>query len=406
MRRSIALLSVLMVAGCAEQSTAPVAHPSLAGQMAPVSNANLSSSSSVWARQITGETGPGAQYALFIPAGWNGDVVYYAHGIVDAALPIALPSGDGFPAVRDALGERGYAVAYSSFSENGWAVKDGAASTYRLRELFANAAGKPRRSFLMGTSMGGLVAQSIAEQHGKQYDGTLAMCAPLGGAQAEVNYIANVRVLFDLLYPGVIPGDVINVPAGLDLNTQVLGPAQYAVIGNPSGLGIIARIKQTPLAGNNGTELLTSLLYALAYDVRGIDDFLDRTHGHSMFDNSATQYEAAYPGLLPDALLAYINASVGRFTATPDALKYLDQYYMPSGNLANPTVTLHTTRDPLVPFFHEGQFAQVVTSRNDSNNLLQRSVPAFGHCAFTTDQMVDAFESLAGWVATGVKPAS
>lgn len=405
MRRSLAILFGITLAACSEQSpTAPAASRPL--DVAPSRNADLSSTSSVWAQQITGESGPGALYAFFVPTNWNGDVVYYAHGIVPAALPIALPTGDGFPALRDALGARGYAVAYSSFSENGWAVKDGSQSTYRLREQFAHDVGKPRRSFLVGTSMGGLVVQDIAEQHGSQYDGTLAMCAPLGGAKVEVDYIANVRVLFDLFYPGVIPGDVIRVPVVTDLNAQVLGPVQAAVIANPTGLGIIARMKQTPLAGDNGIELLTSLAYAIAYDVTGIDDFLGRTHGHNMFDNSQTNYVAIYPTLLPQPLLDYVNANVGRFTATPDALKYLDRYYAPSGTLQNPTITLHTTKDPLVPNFHEGLFASTVSASGSSANLLQRNVTAFGHCKFTTAQMTDAFDALASWVATGTKPAS
>ncbi|MDB4889464.1 MAG: hypothetical protein JWL61_1319 [Gemmatimonadetes bacterium] len=407
MRRSLSILLAVALVGCAEQlptSPASTATPSMIVPQAL--KANLSSTSSVWSRQITGETGSGALYAFFVPANWNGDVVYYAHGIVDAALPIALPTGDGFPDVRDALGARGYAVAYSSFAENGWAVKDGVESTHKLRGLFNDKVGRPERSFLMGTSMGGLVAQSIAEKHKKQYDGTLAMCAPLGGAIEEVNYIANVRVLFDAMYPGVIPGDVLHVPAGIDLNTQVLGPAQAAVMANPTGLGIIARIGQTPLAGADGTELATSLLYAIAYDVRGIDDFLGRTHGHSMFDNSATVYAAAAPGLLPDAVVDAVNAGAGRFTATKDALRYLDRYYVPDGELDIPTLTLHTTRDPLVPFFHEASFAKLVSHEHDSRQLLQRSFDRYGHCAFSTTEMVDAFQDLARWAKTGLKPAA
>ena len=407
MRRQLALLIGLTVAGCSEQHlTAPIASRPAATDAPLALRASLSSSSPVWSTQITGETGKGALYAFFVPGSWNGDVVYYAHGIVDAALPVALPEGDGFPAVRDALGALGYAVAYSSFSENGWAVKDGAESTHRLRGLFASKVAKPRRSFLMGTSMGGLVAQNLAETHAREYDGTLAMCAPLGGAEDEVNYIANVRVLFDLMYPGVLPGDVLHVPAGLDVNTQVFGPVLGAVGADPTGLGIIARIRQTPLAGNDGTELVTSLLYALAYDVRGIDDFLGRTHGHSMFDNARTQYVAAVPGLLPDTVIYGINRYVGRFSATPDAMNYLDRYYTPAGDLGAPTVTMHTTRDPLVPYFHEAEFAQVVSQRHDSARLLQRSFDRYGHCAFSTPEMVDAFQALSAWVSTGQRPAN
>lgn len=63
-------------------------------------------------------------------------------------------------------------------------------------------------------------------------------------------------------------------------------------------------------------------------------------------------------------------------------------------------------RDPLVPFFHEAEFAAIVAKQNGSGRLLQRSYDAFGHCAFTTAQMVDAFQSMEGWVRTGQKPAN
>jgi predicted esterase len=409
MRAHLAVLVTIGLAACGDQltslpETAPASNNALLQMAPPAERANLISPSGVWTKQITGQTSSGALYAMFVPQSWNGDVVYYAHGIVDAALPIALPEGDGFPDLRDALGALGYAVAYSSFSENGWAEKDGVSSTHELRELFKKNVGKSNRSYLVGTSMGGLVAEDLSESYSSQYDGTLAMCAPLGGAVQEVNYIANVRVMFDVFYPGVIPGDVIHVPAGLDLNTQVLGPAQAAIFGNPNGLGAIALIKQTPLAGNDGFELATSLLYALGYDVRGIGDFLGRTHGHNMFDNSTTVYDEAAPGLLGPQVLGFVNATAGRFQATPDALKYLDQYYVPDGRFKAPIITLHTTRDPLVPFFHEASFAGITAKAGTSDKVVQRSVDRFGHCAFTTDEMLGAFQSLTDWVTTGQRP--
>jgi pimeloyl-ACP methyl ester carboxylesterase len=390
-------------------TSAPSAIPSdnSIAMLAPAAQrADLISSSPVWARQITGQNQTGAMYAIFVPGNWNGDVVYYAHGIVPAGLPVALPTGDGFPDVRDALGGLGYAVAYSSFSENGWAAKDGEQTTHELRSIFTRNVGQPRRSFLAGTSLGGLVAENLTEKYPSQYDGTLAMCAPLGGTVEELNYIANVRVLFDLLYPGVVPGNVITVPPGIDLNTQVLGPAQAAVMADPTGLGIIARMKQTPLAGSNGPELAGSLLYALAYDVMGIDDFFGRTHGHNMFDNSTVRYEPPFAGLLPPSLVDYINGVVPRYTATPDALNYLKHYYVPDGRLNAPVLSIHTTRDPLVPFFHEAIFASTVSGAGSSAKLFQRNIDRYGHCAFTTDEMVDAFQTLVGWVNSGQRPTN
>lgn len=405
MRRFAAVLSlaaILSVAACADQATAPSPRSLALG-------ADVATSG-VWAREIVGETGPGSTYAFYVPQQWNGDVIYYAHGIKPAEAPVELPTSDGIVPVRDALGALGYAVAYSSFDENGWAVKDGAQRTHQLRGLFTAQVGHARRSFLMGHSMGGLIVQDLAERFPNQYDGTLAMCAPLGGAVSEVNYLADVRVLFDWFYPGVVPGEVIVLPVGTNIGA-VVASLPMAVIGKDggAGLGAIARIKQTPLAGQNGTELFTSLSYAIGYNMGGLADFLERTHGHPFYDNSATVYEAAAPGLLPPSLLAALNSpeyGVKRYTATPDAMNYIEQYYTPTGALQLPTLTLHTSRDPLVPVKHEGEFAAAVANSGASSLLLQRTVPAFGHCAFTTQQMTDAFQALAGWVETGVKPVS
>jgi pimeloyl-ACP methyl ester carboxylesterase len=396
----LSLTAVLSLAACAGDATAPPAHSTTAAMEVAASG--------IWARQIVGETGPGAEYAFYVPQGWNGDVVYYAHGILPAAAPVALPTADKIDSLRDALGERGVAVAYSSFSENGWAVKDGAQRTHQLRGLFTAQVGPARHSYLLGHSMGGLVAEDLAERYPGQYDGTLAMCAPLGGGASEVNYLADVRVLFDWFYPGVVPGNVMYVPEGTDVN-RVIASLPGAVVGKDggAGLGAIARIRQTPLAGQTPTELFTSLSYAIGYNMSGLADFLDRTHGHPFYDNHETWYQAAAPGLLPEDLITRINdrdVGVGRWVATPDALNYLDRYYTPSGALGIPTVTLHTTRDPLVPVKHEAEFADAVSSAGASPLLLRRTVSAFGHCAFKTAEMTSAFDALRSWVETGVRP--
>lgn len=396
---AVSVILAMSLAACADAPTSP-----LSRSAAPMS-ADVTPSFA-WAQQVVGETGPGSQYALYMPPNWNGDVVYYAHGIVDPALDPSLPTANGIEALRDALGGMGYAVAYSSFSETGWAVKDGAQRTHQLRGIFTSNFGKPNRSYLMGHSMGGLIAQDLAEQHASQYDGVLAMCAPLGGSVSEINYLANVRAVFDVFYPGTVPGDVIVVPENTNVNA-VLGAAQGAIVRNPTpALGYMPRIKQTPIPGNNVPELITSILTAIGYDLRVAGDALDRAHGHPFFDNSNTTYEAAAPGLLPPSLLDMVNANVKRYTATPDAINYFEKYYTPSGQLSLPTVSIHTTRDPVVPIFHEAAFANAVAASGQSSLLLQRTVNAYGHCNFSANDMLSAFQALTSWVTTGQKPAA
>ena len=347
-----------IAAGLTACADSPTATAPAAGAVA------VRSVAPTWATAFTGSTGPGSEYAIFVPQRWNGDVVYYAHGIIDAARPVGLPTSD-VAELRDSLGVMGYAVAYSSFSENGWAVKDGMQRTHQLRGLFTSKVGNAKRSYVIGHSMGGLIALALAEQFPQQYDGALPMCGVVSGAQRQIDYIANVRTVFDYFYHGVLPGNALDMPATLDLNTQVLGPAQIAIVSNPHGAGAMARIAQTPIPFANGPQLVQSILTALAFDARGADDLLDRTHGHSPFDNSTT----VYTGLLPPPVLADLNNRIARFTETPDAAHYLAKYYEPTGDLRIPTISIHTTRDPVVPIFHETGYATIAASAGASTNL-------------------------------------
>lgn len=386
-----------------------------------------------WSRVVEGETGPGSLYALYIPRTWNGEAIYYAHGIRPPVpfAPIALNDQDNFFEVRDALGALGYAFAYSSFSENGLAVKDGAQRTHQLRGLLASELStQPRRNYVAGYSLGALVALEMAERFSTQYDGVLAMCGMVGGTPRELQYVGDVRALFDHYYPGVMPGNVISVPE-IPLTIPEVQARVIAAItptptnpGAPLGLFAIASTAQTPLAyapiGSLGDptstafqSLVGSLITALYYQLLGTNDVLGRTHDHSPFDNRGTTYTMGTPAVPSAALVPLIssmiagsNVGVARYDITPDAQNYLSHNYAPTGNLQIPVVSVHNFWDPLVPFFHEQALAAAATSAGSTGNLLQRGVPNYGHCNFPTPLVVSSFQTLANWVATGVKPAS
>ncbi|HEX9128696.1 MAG TPA: hypothetical protein VF850_05985 [Gemmatimonadaceae bacterium] len=384
-----------------------------------------------WARVVEGETGPGSLYALYIPAQWNGDAIYYAHGIRPPLDPITLNDQDNFFEVRDALGALGYAFAYSSFSENGLAVKDGAQRIHQLRGLLSSALpGNPQRNYLTGYSLGSLVALELGERFPGQYDGVLAMCGMVGGTPLELRYVGDVRALFDTYYPGVLPGNVISVPSTpptvAQVQSLVIGAITPTAVNPQAALGLfaIASTAQTPLAyvpiGSLGDpsspafqSLVGSLITALYYQLLGTPDVLGRTHGHSPYDNRTTTYTMGTPAVPVPALIPIIqgmiaasNRSVRRYDITPDAQNYLERYYVPTGNLKIPVVSVHNLWDPLVPFFHEPAFANIVASAGASDMLLQRGVPNYGHCNFPTPLVVSSFQTLATWVTTGVKPVS
>ncbi len=347
-------------------------------------------------QEVRGEIGPGALYLLSIPANWKGDLVLYAHGYFFPTDPIALPN---IPRLRDGFLALGYGVAYSSYSENGFAIKDGVLRTRQLRGLFASNFGQPKRTYLVSSSMGAGVALRLAEENAQLYDGVLPMCGIVGGAQMELDYFFNVRVLFDYFYPGVIPGDAVHVPAGLDFDRDVAPAAVGAILADPARAMELASVDQVDIQYANLGELISSILNPLFFVTAGFfpDDIRERTHGHDFFDNAGI----VYSGSSDDAAL---NAGVDRFAAAPDAQEFLSHWYEPDGNLAMPVLTLHNARDPVVPQLHDAAFRASVAAAGKADLLLQRPVSGFGHCRWSTSESLAAFQDLVRWVETGVRP--
>jgi pimeloyl-ACP methyl ester carboxylesterase len=350
----------------------------------------------------------GAQYAMFIPAGWNGRLVLYAHGFIAPGDPIALPDvapPDVAPWVvdlRETLLQAGYAVAYSSYAENGWAVKDGAARTHELRSLFITRFGVPTRVYVMGRSLGALITAFLAENFPGDYQGALALCGPLGGGRLETDYIANVRVLFDFFFPGVIPGDVLHVPPmEYSASSPIVKAIVAAIIANPQKAAMLASVDQIELPYRTLGELVLSIVRPLGYNIQGTNDILARTGGQSPFGNLTTWYTGLGPLYDP-----VVNAGVGRFAAADSAIRYLNDYYKPRGTLTIPLLTLHTTMDPDVPFFHEAALAKIVSSARTTKWLAQQSVQRYGHCNVTPAEAAITLDRLVNWAEHGIKPVS
>jgi pimeloyl-ACP methyl ester carboxylesterase len=350
---------------------------------------------------VDGSTGPGSVYRLVRPSNWNGILVLYAHGYVSKDAPVAIPPDAQL--VVSLLAPQGVAVAVSSFSENGWVVKEGTQRMHQLLGLFTSKFGKPARVYAAGASMGGLIAIRMVETWPDQFAGVLPACAVAGGVARHYDYYLNVRVLFDLFYPGVLPGSAIDVPPGLDVTQHIVIPALAAMMSDPSGAAAIAAITQTPVPFASGPELLESIATALG-GAAGYPEILGLTHGQAYFDNTATQYT----GTLPALTLAFINANVQRFAGSPAGRNSLEHNYTPTGDLRVPALTLSTFRDPVAPGFHRTLYGQAVASMGATDLLVQRSVPGvtggYGHCTFTPTELTQAFFDLVAWSEFGVTP--
>jgi pimeloyl-ACP methyl ester carboxylesterase len=358
--------------------------------------------------EVQGSIGPGAYYLFLVPDGqdgdiWNGEVVYYAHGLTEPALPVVPFTRNEF---TDAFVEQGYAFAESSFSINGYAVQEGIEQTHQLRGLFVSRFGTPTRSYVIGHSMGGLIAVALAEKYGRQYDGAMPICAPVGGDDMGFGNSFDTRAVFDYYFPGVLPGDALHLPAGVDFWGTIL-PSVTAAMSDPDKfqLGLsMADIDQLALSTYLGDlpwgETWDSIIMRLYITTVEVNDALDQTHGHSFFDNSNTVYSGSSDD---DAL----NAGIDRFTSTPDAENFLKHYYEPTGKLKIPVLTLHTERDPLFPMLpHQNSYREAAEAAGSGDFLVQQYVDSYGHCTMSMDQTMKAFDDLVNWVHSGNKPTS
>ncbi len=356
---------------------------------------------------INGTAADGSFYQIVKPTNWNHQLVLYAHGIVDPQEPIALPTDSGFAEFRDLLVQQGYSVAYSSFAANGYAIKEGVRDTGQLRDIFERLAGTPAKTFLVGVSLGGAVVLDLAERFPRSYDGVLPMCGLSGGSPLEIEYVGNARVLFDYFFPGVIPGTLLHTPLlpyDPTSTTPNVGLAVAAALMtglNPEASPTLPTLQLADALGLEAastTEVITGLVEVLGFDVRYVNDLLVRTNLASPYDNRFIWYR----GALNDRAL---NAGVERVTGTEEGFEYLLRYYQPTGKVRIPTVTLHTTRDPLVPYWHELVYHLLASQQRSESLLVQQSVDRFGHCEFQAGEVEHAFAGLVGWVDYGVKPS-
>lgn len=339
---------------------------------------------------LEGRSSSGALWVIDKPADWNRSLVIYVHGYTLPSAPVALPNNGE---VRDSLLARGYAVATSSFSSNGFAVREGMRDSDALREIFEDRVAEPRHTYLLGRSLGGLISMLLTQREAEHYDGSLLVCGIVGTSIEEIQYMGDIRVLFDTVYPGVLPGDLEHSIVITDPNTQLIGPVVAAVTANPQGLGIIQLLARHPLAGANSQEIVGSLINALGFSMQAGSDLYKRCDNSSFFDNASWTYTSA---ALPPPLLADINSRVRRYTRSSDATEFLRRYGEPSPRLKIPMLSLHTTRDPQVPVWHEDKLAQVISSPL----LIQRRVDRYGHDNFSAGELMVHFNDLVNFART------
>jgi alpha-beta hydrolase superfamily lysophospholipase len=287
-----------------------------------------------------------------LPSTFNGTLLIYAHGYVKPQEPLALPEEFGnadIQGIVQQLLDLGFGVATSSYHKNGYAVEQAEADLNDLVDYVKSRETDVDAVYITGASEGALIATMLVEKYPETYAGGLALCGPLAGVGYQIGYMADVRVLFDYFYPDVFPFGTLDVPddahAQWDGSDGFKAKIAAAIEDDPDAIAQVFDVAPVACDASAPDEAANCAQDILAYSVFGTNDLLETAGGWPV-----SNIEKEYSRSADDAAL---NAGVERFDADPAASAYVGQYYRPSGLLQRPLVTLHSTRDPGVPYRHE-----------------------------------------------------
>jgi pimeloyl-ACP methyl ester carboxylesterase len=334
---------------------------------------------------VPGELPSGALSLICVPAaGWNGDLVVFAHGYVPTGAPLGFYNltvgGVQLPILVQSFG---FAFATTSYRQNGLAVLEGMEDIQELITAFNRPPRVASRTFITGASEGGLVATLLAERAPHLFTRGLAACGPVGSFRGQINYVGDFRVLFDYFFPDVLPGSAVDIPADLILNwnSTYLPAVQRAIRSNPARAVELMRTANAAYDPAIPESLVQTAGNVLWYSVFGTIDATTKLGGNP-YGNRTRLYLGSSNDLR-------LNFRVDRFSASPVAVAAMKEYET-TGALGIPLVTLHTTADEVVPFVHEPVYAAKVFLTGHTG-LTPLPVARYGHCSFTAQEILGAF---------------
>src|SRR5579884_2673089 len=142
----------------------------------------------------------GANYTIQVPSNWNGTLVLYSHGYVFATQPLLNPAPDvGDSQTGAFLLQQGYALAGSSYSQNGWALQQAFHDQIALLNFFDATCGQPTRTIPWGDSLGGIITAGLVQLFPQRFAGAMPLCGVLAGGVGTWNQALDAAFAFNIL---------------------------------------------------------------------------------------------------------------------------------------------------------------------------------------------------------------
>ncbi len=362
---------------------------------------------------IHGEAG----YRIEVPDDWNGVLVMYTHGFRGEGTDLrvsSLPSG-----VRAHVITNGYAWAASSYSANYYDVRAGVEDTNRLALAFAALTGRasPTKYYIAGFSMGGHIAGAAVERetlaralYGVGYAAALPMCGVMADNEL-VNYfyaynfaashLAGIPITslpipdFDTRFPVLKQALWVDFNTDPNLMTPQGEKLRYALMHlsggfRPTFFEGFGRYQELLLDRGSGDGTWSGILGGVSVNTTGIVYQLD--------DDIAVSAEEAE---FNSAIFRVQGDFLAHNPLRPDGVRAMP---IIEGRFDVPVISMHTLENR-VPFSMQHIYAERAAANGSDSWLVQRVIRSTGHCSFTTDEMISAFDALVNWEVNGVVPA-
>jgi pimeloyl-ACP methyl ester carboxylesterase len=336
-----------------------------------------------------------AHYKIFFPKDWKRKLVMFAHGYESMGSPSAINSPQLGQIFNLFLG-KGFAVAASGYSFQGFALAQGVDDTEDLRQYFCDKYGMPDSTFMVGQSMGGGIAVAMIENFSKNYQGALAMCPLSSRPYLQIRKEFDIYAIFNVLFPNIVsPLSVV-----MDIHS-IYKPMSWTDMGPKVNAIREAIMKDTLKASEFARHFdlkVSDIPLSLFFNEPVLRDIVQKSGGNP-FDNTNTIYN----GFSDDW---EINKKVERLEASANPDNIFNKYDR-TGNIGKPVVILHTIYDQLIPpQYGVNNFDNMVHQMGKNYFLTVKISNGQGHCAFTPGQMEKSFDGLRHWVKTGEKAKS
>ena len=365
-------------------------------------------------RCFTGADGAGAFYWIAIPQNWQrqtGVLVMHAHGGPETGAPSLKRSEEDLKRWAITV-KAGHAWAGSTYRRGGYGVTMSAEDTERLRQLFVEHFGQPRRTLLHGQSYGGGVAAKAAELyagapgHPSPYDGVMLTSGVLGGGNSAYEFRLDLRVVYQAVCRNHPRPDEAQYPLwqGLPREAKLTREQLSARVKECTGLGLP---REQRSAEQNAR--MATILGAVKIPERSLQGHLNwatwlfedlvqaRLGDRNPFGNEGV----FYPGQANGQAL---DAQVLRYAADPQAQGALAADSRTTGRTRLPTLTLHAIDDPTAFVELEGVYRAQREAAGTADQLVQVFSSEHEHSYLSDTEYLALFDQLLAWIDNGAKP--